>query len=149
MSVRNKFLSAKIGGEEREFYVGMNTWHEVCQVLKIEAWEIIDAFSRDPYAYTRALYYASMVAACEMRGKNVEFTLAQVGDWIEDADAEQLKQIGDHLSSTESLGKFLALAAQGMKSNQSLKKQIQVLVGQKLYGLPSENSGLSPQSSGQ
>jgi|SRR5690554_1351472 len=88
-------VTLKIGGKKRLLKFGTNQTAILCEMYDVPLEEMDQAFSpaRMSVAQTRDLIYSAIAAGCLTKGKEIDFTQYQVGDWVDDLPQEDLERI--------------------------------------------------------
>lgn len=103
----NGYIQLNLGGQKRGFKVGLYVIGELTKSLNIPIGDIEKAFTERPLESIANLLYHSAAYNCIRKGEDVDFTLLDVYEWIDEAGLES-QEIQDFIKAvTDSFNKHV------------------------------------------
>jgi len=115
MNSKRGYVKVEIGGKERTLHFSMNFWCHFTDSLNIGLNDLEKYFAEGLNISTiRTLIYSGLIAYDQEERNNIDYTIYDVGNWLEDFDTNQLTQVMNTLSQSRILGNNLNM---GLKRN--------------------------------
>jgi hypothetical protein len=122
MNSKRGYIEIEIGGKQRTLHFSMNFWCHFTESLNIGLNDLDKFFTDGVNISTiRALIYSGLIAYDQEEGNNIDYTVYNVGSWLEDFDSEQLTKVMNTLSQSRILGNDLNMGLERNKDNQKKK----------------------------
>ena len=121
MNSKRGYVEVEIGGKLRTLHFSMNFWCHFTDTLNIGLNDLDKFFTEGINVSTiRALIYSGLIAHDQEESNNIDYTIYDVGSWLEDFDSEQLTKVMNTLSQSRILGNNLNM---GIERNVKNKKK--------------------------
>lgn len=121
MNSKRGYVKVEIGGKERTLHFSMNFWCHFTDSLNIGLNDLEKYFAEGLNISTiRTLIYSGLIAYDQEERNNIDYTIYDVGNWLEDFDTNQLTQVMNTLSQSRILGNSLNM---GLKRNAKGQKK--------------------------
>ena len=122
MNSKRGYVKVEIGGKLRTLHFSMNFWCHFTESLNISLNDL-DKFCTNGINIStiRALIYSGLIAYDQEKGNNPDYTVYDVGNWLEDFNSEQLTKVMNTLSQSRILGNDLNMGIERATSNQKKK----------------------------
>tara|TARA_Y100000004_G_C8943480_1_gene425183 strand:+ start:448 stop:816 length:369 start_codon:yes stop_codon:yes gene_type:complete len=121
MNSKRGYVKVEIGGKERTLHFSMNFWCHFTDSLNIGLNDLEKYFAEGLNISTiRTLIYSGLIAYDQEERNNIDYTIYDVGNWLEDFDTNQLTQVMNTLSQSRILGNNLNM---GLKRNAKGQKK--------------------------
>ena len=122
MNSKRGYVEVEIGGKLRTLHFSMNFWCHFTDTLNIGLNDLDKFFTKGINVSTiRALIYSGLIAYDQEERNNIDYTIYDVGSWLEDFDSEQLTKVMNTLSQSRILGNDLNMGIERNKKNQKKK----------------------------
>tara|TARA_S200002703_G_C3798922_1_gene246840 strand:+ start:874 stop:1242 length:369 start_codon:yes stop_codon:yes gene_type:complete len=122
MNSKRGYVEVEIGGKLRTLHFSMNFWCHFTDTLNIGLNDLDKFFTKGINVSTiRALIYSGLIAYDQEERNNIDYTIYDVGSWLEDFDSEQLTKVMNTLSKSRILGNDLNMGIQRNNKNQKKK----------------------------
>ena len=122
MNSKRGYVEVEIGGKLRTLHFSMNFWCHFTDTLNIGLNDLDKFFTKGINVSTiRALIYSGLIAYDQEERNNIDYTIYDVGSWLEDFDSEQLTKVMNTLSQSRILGNDLNMGIQRNNTNQKKK----------------------------
>ena len=122
MNSKRGYVEVEIGGTLRTLHFSMNFWCHFTDTLNIGLNDLDKFFTKGINVSTiRALIYSGLIAYDQEERNNIDYTIYDVGSWLEDFDSEQLTKVMNTLSQSRILGNDLNMGIQRNNKNQKKK----------------------------
>lgn len=110
------YIDIVVGGQKRTLHFSMNFWSEFTDQMNIPLQDIGLVFEQGiSLKGLRALIYSAILANDQEQGNVVDYTIYNVGTWLDNLDADVINEIvstmleskilGNSLNDDKSLGK--------------------------------------------
>ena len=108
MNSKRGYVKVEIGGKERTLHFSMNFWCHFTDSLGIGLNDLDKFFTAGINISTiRALIYSGLISYDQEEGNNIDYTIYDIGNWLEDFDTNQLTKVMNTLSQSRILGNNL------------------------------------------
>lgn len=122
MNSKRGYVEVEIGGKKRTLHFSMNFWCHFTESLNIGLNDLDKYFTEGINVSTiRALIYSGLIAYDQEERKIIDYTIYDVGSWLEDFDSKQLTEVMNTLSQSRILGNDLNMGIQRNVKNQKKK----------------------------
>jgi|TARA_R100000482_G_C5089685_1_gene130158 hypothetical protein len=122
MNSKRGYVEVEIGGKLRTLHFSMNFWCHFTDTLNIGLNDLDKFFTEGINISTiRSLIYSGLIAYDQEERNNIDYTIYDVGSWLEDFDSEQLTKVMNTLSQSRILGNDLNMGIERNKKNQKKK----------------------------
>lgn len=122
MNSKRGYVEVEIGGKLRTLHFSMNFWCHFTDTLNIGLNDLDKFFTKGINVSTiRALIYSGLIAYDQEERNNIDYTIYDVGSWLEDFDSEQLTKVMNTLSQSRILGNDLNMGIKRNNKNQKKK----------------------------
>tara|TARA_R100000654_G_scaffold75161_1_gene111642 strand:- start:2153 stop:2521 length:369 start_codon:yes stop_codon:yes gene_type:complete len=122
MNSKRGYVEIEIGGEKRTLHFSMNFWCHFTETLNISLNDLDKFFTSGINISTiRALVYSGLIAYDQEQKNNIDYTIYDVGSWLEDFDSEQLTKVMNTLSQSRILGNDLNMGIERNVKSQKKK----------------------------
>lgn len=119
MNSKRGYVEVEIGGKLRTLHFSMNFWCHFTDTLNIGLNDLDKFFTEGINISTiRSLIYSGLIAYDQEERNNIDYTIYDVGSWLEDFDSEQLTKVMNTLSQSRILGNDLNMGIERNKKNQ-------------------------------
>jgi hypothetical protein len=99
------YIDINIGGKKRTLHFSMNFWSEFTEQLDISLQDIGIAFENGiSLKGLRALIYSAILANDQENGKVVDYTIYDVGSWLDDINPEIINKVVSAMLESKILG---------------------------------------------
>ena len=122
MTSKRGYVEIEIGGKKRTLHFSMNFWCHFTETLNISLNDLDKFFTSGINISTiRALVYSGLIAYDQEQKNNIDYTIYDVGSWLEDFDSEQLTKVMNTLSQSRILGNDLNMGIERNVKSQKKK----------------------------
>jgi hypothetical protein len=122
MNNKRGYVEVEIGGKKRFLHFSMNFWCHFTESLNIGLNDLDKYFTEGINVSTiRALIYSGLIAYDQEERNTIDYTIYDVGSWLEDFDSKQLTEVMNTLSQSRILGNDLNMGIQRNVKNQKKK----------------------------
>ena len=122
MTSKRGYVEIEIGGKKRTLNFSMNFWCHFTETLNISLNDLDKFFTSGINISTiRALVYSGLIAYDQEQKNNIDYTIYDVGSWLEDFDSEQLTKVMNTLSQSRILGNDLNMGIERNVKSQKKK----------------------------
>jgi len=122
MNSKRGYVEVEIGGKLRTLHFSMNFWCHFTETLNISLNDLDEFFTKGINISTiRALIYSGLIAYDQEKGNNPDYTVYDVGNWLEDFNSKQLTKVMNTLSQSRILGNDLNMGIERATSSQKKK----------------------------
>lgn len=122
MNSKRGYVDVEIGGKKRTLHFSMNFWCHFTESLNIGLNDLDKYFTEGINISTiRSLIYSGLIAYDQEERNNIDYTIYDVGSWLEDFDSKQLTEVMNTLSQSRILGNDLNMGIQRNAKNQKKK----------------------------
>lgn len=122
MNNKRGYVEVEIGGKKRTLHFSMNFWCHFTESLNIGLNDLDKYFTEGINVSTiRALIYSGLIAYDQEERNTIDYTIYDVGSWLEDFDSKQLTEVMNTLSQSRILGNDLNMGIQRNVKNQKKK----------------------------
>lgn len=122
MNSKRGYVDVEIGGKKRTLHFSMNFWCHFTESLNIGLNDLDKYFTEGINVSTiRALIYSGLIAYDQEERNTIDYTIYDVGSWLEDFDSKQLTEVMNTLSQSRILGNDLNMGIQRNVKNQKKK----------------------------
>lgn len=122
MNNKRGYVDVEIGGKKRTLHFSMNFWCHFTESLNIGLNDLDKYFTEGINVSTiRGLIYSGLIAYDQEERNNIDYTIYDVGSWLEDFDSKQLTEVMNTLSQSRILGNDLNMGIQRNVKNQKKK----------------------------
>lgn len=122
MNSKRGYVEIEIGGKKRTLHFSMNFWCHFTETLNISLNDLDKFFTSGINISTiRALVYSGLIAYDQEQKNNIDYTIYDVGSWLEDFDSEQLTKVMNTLSQSRILGNDLNMGIERNVKSQKKK----------------------------
>ena len=90
-----KSITLHIGGQERIFYFGLGFLGNFLEKTGIEMSEIDNKIKENPFKWIPLMMFHSCAYGYIRENKEVDFTLQNMIEWIDDTDVETLQKFNE------------------------------------------------------
>ena len=127
------YLDLEIGGKKRTLHFSMNFWSEFTDALNLPLDKLGEAFEKGVTIKMIIQIVYCGLYAYDMENKNkIDYNAFDVGNWLEEVNAEKLTDITNSLMESKILGNQLNM---GIDRNPTEEKKT-ITSQQKLAGIP-------------
>ena len=103
------YVDINIGGKKRTLHFSMNFWSEFTEQLNISLQDIGIAFENGiSLKGLRALIYSAILANDQENGNVIDYTIYDVGSWLDDIEAETINEVVSAMLQSKILGNSLS-----------------------------------------
>ena len=122
MNSKRGYVKVEIGGKERTLHFSMNFWCHFTDSLGIGLNDLDKFFTAGINISTiRALIYSGLISYDQEEGNNIDYTIYDIGNWLEDFDTNQLTKVMNPLSQSRILGNNLNMGLERNPKGQKKK----------------------------
>tara|TARA_A100001015_G_C14796136_1_gene635056 strand:+ start:465 stop:833 length:369 start_codon:yes stop_codon:yes gene_type:complete len=122
MTKQRGYYTLEIGGKKRTLHFSMNFWAKFTDMLNIGLAEIGDVFSKGiSIKALIALIYSGLLAYDKENKNEVDYDEFDVGNWLEDIQADEIEKVVIAMTESKILGNSLNGGLE-RKSTDSKKK---------------------------
>lgn len=122
MNNKRGYVDVEIGGKKRTLHFSMNFWCHFTESLNIGLNDLDKYFTEGINVSTiRSLIYSGLIAYDQEERNTIDYTIYDVGSWLEDFDSKQLTEVMNTLSQSRILGNDLNMGIQRNVKNQKKK----------------------------
>jgi hypothetical protein len=122
MNSKRGYVEIEIGGKKRTLHFSMNFWCHFTDTLNISLNDLDKFFTSGINISTiRALIYSGLISYDQEEKNNIDYTIYDVGSWLEDFGSEQLTKVMNTLSQSRILGNDLNMGIERNSKNQKKK----------------------------
>ncbi len=122
MNSKRGYVKVEIGGKERTLHFSMNFWCHFTDSLGIGLNDLDKFFTAGINISTiRALIYSGLISYDQEEGNNIDYTIYDIGNWLEDFDTNQLTKVMNTLSQSRILGNNLNMGLERNPKGQKKK----------------------------
>ena len=122
MNSKRGYVKVEIGGKERTLHYSMNFWCHFTDSLGIGLNDLDKFFTAGINISTiRALIYSGLISYDQEEGNNIDYTIYDIGNWLEDFDTNQLTKVMNTLSQSRILGNNLNMGLERNPKGQKKK----------------------------
>jgi|TARA_A100000171_G_C2117438_1_gene138708 hypothetical protein len=122
MNNKRGYVEIEIGGKKRTLHFSMNFWCHFTESLNIGLNDLDKYFTEGINVSTiRALIYSGLIAYDQEERNTIDYSIYDVGSWLEDFDSKQLTEVMNTLSQSRILGNDLNMGIQRNAKNQKKK----------------------------
>lgn len=122
MNNKRGYVDVEIGGKKRTLHFSMNFWCHFTESLNIGLNDLDKYFTEGINVSTiRALIYSGLIAYDQEERNTIDYSIYDVGSWLEDFDSKQLTEVMNTLSQSRILGNDLNMGIQRNAKNQKKK----------------------------
>jgi hypothetical protein len=108
MNQKRGYYTLNIGSKKRTMHFSMNFWATFTDMLGVNLDKIGDIFMEGiSISALRALFYAGLLAYDQENKNEIDYTEFDVGNWLEDINAEEIEKIVGVLAESKILGSEL------------------------------------------
>ena len=108
MTKQRGYYTLEIGGKKRTLHFSMNFWAKFTDMLDIGLAEIGDVFSKGiSIKALIALIYSGLLAYDKENKNEVDYDEFDVGNWLEDIQADEIEKIVVAMTESKILGNAL------------------------------------------
>lgn len=108
MNNKRGYVEIEIGGKKRTLHFSMNFWCHFTETLNIGLNDLDKYFTDGINISTiRALIYSGLIAYDQEERNIIDYTIYDVGSWLEDFDSAELTKVMNTLSQSRILGNDL------------------------------------------
>ena len=122
MNKKRGYITTKLGGKNRTLHFSMNFWCHFTETLGIGLNDLDKQFNQDKFNINtiRVLLYSGLIAYDQEEKNKIDYTIYDVGNWLEDFSSDDLKKIMEALGDSRILGNTLNV---GITRNKPAKKK--------------------------
>ena len=122
MNKKRGYITTKLGGKNRTLHFSMNFWCHFTDTLGIGLNELDSYFGSNKFNLStiRVLLYSGLKAYDNEQKNPVDYTIYDVGNWLEDFTSDDLKKVMDVLTQSRILGNDMNV---GLPRNKTTKKK--------------------------
>ncbi len=122
MNSKRGYVEIEIGGKKRTLHFSMNFWCHFTETLNISLNDLDKFFTSGINISTiRALVYSGLISYDQEEKNTIDYTIYDVGSWLEDFSSEQLTKVMNTLSQSRILGNDLNMGIERNSKNQKKK----------------------------
>ena len=122
MNSKRGYVKVEIGGKERTLHFSMNFWCHFTDSLGIGLNDLDKFFTAGINISTiRALIYSGLISYDQEEGNNIDYTIYDIGNRLEDFDTNQLTKVMNTLSQSRILGNNLNMGLERNPKGQKKK----------------------------
>ena len=122
MNSKRGYVKVEIGGKERTLHFSMNFWCHFTDSLGIGLNDLDKFFTAGINISTiRALIYSGLISYDQEEGNNIDYTIYDIGNWLEEFDTNQLTKVMNTLSQSRILGNNLNMGLERNPKGQKKK----------------------------
>lgn len=122
MNSKRGYVDIEIGGKKRTLHFSMNFWCHFTETLNISLNDLDKFFTSGINISTiRALVYSGLISYDQEEKNTIDYTIYDVGSWLEDFSSEQLTKVMNTLSQSRILGNDLNMGIERNSKNQKKK----------------------------
>ena len=124
MNSKRGYVDVEIGGKKRTLHFSMNFWCHFTETLGIGLNDLEKYFTADNLNISsiRALIYSGLIAYDQEEKNPVDYTIYDVGNWLEDFGAEELQKVMTALTESRILGNDLNMGIPRVSKEEVKKK---------------------------
>ena len=122
MNKKRGYITTKLGGKNRTLHFSMNFWCHFTETLGIGLNDLDKHFSAEKFNINtiRVLLYSALVAYDNEEKNHIDYTIYDVGNWLENFNSKDLQKIMAVLAESRILGNSLNV---GVARNKPAKKK--------------------------
>jgi hypothetical protein len=123
MNSKRGYVDIEIGGRKRTLHFSMNFWCHFTESLKINLNELDKLFSDASFNMStiRGIIYSGLVAYDQEERNDIDYTLYDVGSWLEDFNQEDIQRVMTALTQSRILGNDLNMGIARNSKNEKKK----------------------------
>ena len=122
MNSKRGYVDIEIGGKKRTLHFSMNFWCHFTETLNISLNDLDKFFTSGINISTiRASVYSGLISYDQEEKNTIDYTIYDVGSWLEDFSSEQLTKVMNTLSQSRILGNDLNMGIERNSKNQKKK----------------------------
>lgn len=123
MNKKRGYLEVEIGGKKRSLHFSMNFWCHFTDTLGIGLNDLEKYFTSSNFSIStiRTLIYSALIAYDQEEKNTIDYTIYDVGSWLENFDSKQLKEVMNVLSQSRILGNDLNMGISRVNKDEKKK----------------------------
>ena len=124
MNSKRGYIKIEIGGKVRTLHFSMNFWCHFTETLGIGLNDLEKYFTAENLNISsiRALIYSGLIAYDQEEKNAIDYTIYDVGSWLEDFGAEKLQKVMSALTESRILGNDLNMGIPRVSKEEVKKK---------------------------
>jgi hypothetical protein len=122
MNKKRGYITTKLGGKNRTLHFSMNFWCHFTDTLGIGLNDLDSYFTSNKFNLStiRTLLYSGLIAYDNEEKNPIDYTIYDVGSWLEDFTSDDLKKVMEVLTQSRILGNDMNM---GIPRNTKTKKK--------------------------
>lgn len=123
MNSKRGYVDIEIGGRKRTLHFSMNFWCHFTETLNISLNDLDRFFTSENINISaiRALIYSGLIAYDQEEKNGIDYTIYDVGAWLEDFGAEELQKVMTALTQSRILGNDLNMGIPRVSKDEKKK----------------------------
>ncbi len=123
MNSKRGYVKIEIGGTERTLHFSMNFWCHFTETLGISLNDLDKFFTTENLNISaiRALIYSGLIAYDQEEKNAIDYTIYDVGSWLEDFGSEELQKVMVALTQSRILGNDLNMGIPRVSKDEKKK----------------------------
>ena len=123
MNKKRGYIEVEIGGKKRSLHFSMNFWCHFTDTLGIGLNDLETYFTSSNFSIStiRTLIYSGLIAYDQEEKKAIDYTIYDVGSWLENFDSKQLSEVMSVLSQSRILGNDLNMGISRVNKDEKKK----------------------------
>jgi|TARA_R110002050_G_scaffold16348_3_gene49631 hypothetical protein len=123
MNKKRGYIEVEIGGKKRSLHFSMNFWCHFTDTLGIGLNDLETYFTSSNFSIStiRTLIYSGLIAYDQEEKKAIDYTIYDVGSWLENFDSKQLSEVMNVLSQSRILGNDLNMGISRVNKDEKKK----------------------------
>tara|TARA_R110002020_G_scaffold191659_2_gene391464 strand:+ start:605 stop:976 length:372 start_codon:yes stop_codon:yes gene_type:complete len=123
MNKKRGYIEVEIGGKKRSLHFSMNFWCHFTDTLGIGLNDLENYFTSSNFSIStiRTLIYSGLIAYDQEEKKAIDYTIYDVGSWLENFDSKQLSEVMNVLSQSRILGNDLNMGISRVNKDEKKK----------------------------
>ena len=123
MNKKRGYIEVEIGGKKRSLHFSMNFWCHFTDTLGIGLNDLETYFTSSNFSIStiRTLIYSGLIAYDQEEKKAIDYTIYDVGSWLENFDSKQLSEVMNVFSQSRILGNDLNMGISRVNKDEKKK----------------------------
>ena len=123
MNKKRGYIEVEIGGKKRSLHFSMNFWCHFTDTLGIGLNDLENYFTSSNFSIStiRTLIYSGLISYDQEEKNTIDYTIYDVGSWLENFDSKQLSEVMNVLSQSRILGNDLNMGISRVNKDEKKK----------------------------
>tara|TARA_R110000737_G_scaffold324655_1_gene337670 strand:+ start:604 stop:975 length:372 start_codon:yes stop_codon:yes gene_type:complete len=123
MNKKRGYIEVEIGGKKRSLHFSMNFWCHFTDTLGIGLNDLENYFTSSNFSIStiRTLIYSGLISYDQEEKNTIDYTIYDVGSWLENFDSKQLSEVMNVLSQSRILGNDLNMGISRINKDEKKK----------------------------